>query len=79
MPTRWLPTVSRTVSGAFYHVISRGNSGEPIFKTGRDKEKFLEYVKRTHELFSLVIHTYCLMANHYHLLVETPQANLSSS
>ena len=66
-------------SGAFYHVISRGNSGEPIFKTGRDKEKFLEYVKRTHELFSLVIHTYCLMANHYHLLVETPQANLSSS
>jgi len=63
--------------GAYYHVINRGNSRENIFKSQRDKEKFLHYLGKTAERFSLVIHTYCLMSNHYHLLVETPQPNLS--
>lgn len=63
--------------GAFYHVINRGNNQEKIFKNDRDKEKFLEYLKKTAERFSIVIHTYCLMSNHFHLLVETPEPNLS--
>lgn len=63
--------------GAFYHVINRGNNQENIFKNDRDKEKFLEYIEKAAERFSIIIHTYCLMSNHYHLLVETPEPNLS--
>jgi REP element-mobilizing transposase RayT len=64
-------------AGAFYHVIHRGNAGEDIFKSIRDREKFLEYLQAAVERYGLRIHTYCLMTNHYHLLVETPEANLS--
>ena len=63
--------------GAFYHVIHRGNAGEDIFKSIRDREKFLEYLQAAVERYGIKIHTYCLMTNHYHLLVETPEANLS--
>jgi REP element-mobilizing transposase RayT len=66
-------------SGAFYHVMNRGNAGEKIFAGKRDREKFLEYVEKAVERFSLVVHSYCLMDNHYHLLIETPESNLSSA
>ena len=65
--------------GAFYHVINRGNAGDDIFKSLRDREKFLEYLQSSVERYGLKIHTYCLMTNHYHLLVETPEANLSQA
>ena len=65
--------------GAYYHVINRGNAGEVIFKNDRDKEKFLEYLAIAVERFSVVIHTYCLMSNHFHLLLQTPEANLSKA
>lgn len=65
--------------GAFYHVINRGNAGDAVFKSIRDREKFLEYLGKAAERFSIRIHTYCLMTNHYHLLVETPDPNLSRS
>ncbi|MBW1859102.1 MAG: transposase [Deltaproteobacteria bacterium] len=63
--------------GAYYHVIHRGNAGEAIFRNKRDREKFLEYVAKAVERFGIKVHTYCLMTNHYHFLVETPEANLS--
>jgi REP element-mobilizing transposase RayT len=63
--------------GAFYHVINRGNHREKIFKNSRDHEKFIQYLEKAAERFALIIHTYCLMSNHYHLLVETPEPNLS--
>jgi REP element-mobilizing transposase RayT len=65
--------------GAFYHVIARGNNREKLFKNDRDNEKFIEYLEKAVERFSIIIHTYCLMSNHYHLLVETPEANLSKA
>ena len=65
--------------GAYYHVINRGNAGERIFKNKRDKEKFLEYLAIAVERFSIVVHTYCLMDNHYHLLLQTREANLSKA
>jgi REP element-mobilizing transposase RayT len=65
--------------GAYYHVINRGNAGEKIFKNKRDKEKFLEYLALAVDRFSIVVHTYCLMDNHYHLLLQTQEANLSKS
>jgi len=63
--------------GAYYHVINRGNAGENIFIDERDRERFLEYLAKSIERFITRIHAYCLMSNHYHLLIETPQANLS--
>ncbi|MCP4752084.1 MAG: hypothetical protein GY866_14405 [Proteobacteria bacterium] len=62
--------------GAFYHVTSRGNERKTIYKSRRDREKFLEYLAEVHERYSAIIHAYCLMTNHYHLLLETPDANL---
>jgi putative transposase len=65
--------------GAFYHVINRGNAGQAIFKSKRDREKFLSYLEKMVERFGIRLHCYCMMTNHYHLLVETPEANLSKS
>ena len=62
--------------GAYYHVINPGNNQEHIFKNDRDKEKCLGYLKKAVERFSIIIHTYCLMDNHLHLMVETADANL---
>jgi putative transposase len=63
--------------GAFYHVINRGNAGEDLFISRYDRERFYAYLGKAVERYGIKIHAYCLMTNHYHLLVETPQANLS--
>ena len=63
--------------GAFYHVTSRGNEQKDVFKSRKDREKFLEYLASATERYGAVIHAYCLMSNHYHLLLETPAGNLS--
>jgi len=65
--------------GAFYHVLNRGNAGERLFLKTGEKEKFLEYIGKAVERFSIRVHAYCLMANHYHLLIETPRSNLSAA
>jgi REP element-mobilizing transposase RayT len=63
--------------GAFYHVTSRGNERREIFKSQKDREKFLLYLESAGVRYGAVIHAYCLMSNHYHLLLETPAGNLS--
>jgi len=63
--------------GAFYHVTSRGNERRTLFQSNRDREKYLTYVESAHERYGAMIHAYCLMGNHYHLLLETPRGNLS--
>lgn len=63
--------------GAFYHVTSRGNERKAVFQSSRDREKFLSYLESAHDRYGAVIHVYCLMENHYHLLLETPRGNLS--
>lgn len=63
--------------GAFYHITSRGNERKAIFAGEGDREKFLSYLESAYEKYSALIHVFCLMANHYHLLLETPRANLS--
>lgn len=63
--------------GAFYHVTSRGNERRTVFQNNRDREKYLSYLESGHERYGAVIHAYCLMGNHYHLLLETPRGNLS--
>jgi REP-associated tyrosine transposase len=65
--------------GAFYHVMHRGNAGSDIYKSDRDREKFLEYVSNAVMRYEIKIHSYCLMTNHYHFLIETPHPNLSQA
>jgi REP element-mobilizing transposase RayT len=64
--------------GAFYHVTSRGNEKRNIFLSVQDRKRFLDYIESANEKFGAIIHCYCLMSNHYHLLLETPHGNLSS-
>ena len=64
-------------SGALYHVTSRGNAKADIFLDDADRRIFLRVLGATIDRYRWVLHAYCLMGNHYHLLVETPQPNLS--
>src|SRR5258708_27167287 len=64
-------------SGALYHLTSRGNAQEDIFRDDADREAFLAVLAAVVERFEWRLYAYCLMDNHYHLMVETPKANLS--
>ncbi|MBN2254295.1 MAG: transposase [Deltaproteobacteria bacterium] len=63
--------------GGFYHVTSRGNARQDIFANDEDYRIFLAILAKVVERYRWIVHAYCLMVNHYHLMVETPQANLS--
>lgn len=63
--------------GALYHVSSRGNERKAIFKDDSDREMFLGTVAEVTERFHWICHAYCLMDKHYHLVIETPDGNLS--
>jgi len=64
-------------SGALYHVTSRGNEKKAIYLEDSDFEMFLSLLAEVCLRFNWVIHSYCLMTNHYHLVIETPEGNLS--
>jgi len=64
--------------GAFYHVTARGNERRKIFLSPTDYEKYLSYLTDAVHKFGMVLHAFVLMANHYHLIVESPKANLSA-
>ena len=64
-------------AGALYHVTSRGDGREAIFLADGDRRLFLEVLAGVWSRFNWTVHAYCLMTNHYHVLVETPDANLS--
>lgn len=63
--------------GAFYHVTCRGNERKKIYFGRSDYDKFRSYLKDAQAKYGYVLHGYVLMPNHYHLLIETPEANLS--
>lgn len=62
-----------------YHVASRGSDKKPIFRLDEDRERFLERLQLTVERYRLPCLAYCLMDNHYHLIVRTPDARLSAA
>ncbi|NVK43915.1 MAG: transposase [Oceanospirillaceae bacterium] len=64
-------------AGALYHLTSRGNRRELIYETDEDRCVFLAVLDEVCETFNWVCHAYCMMGNHYHLLIETPEGNLS--
>jgi len=64
--------------GAFYHVTARRNERKKIFLSRTDYEKFLSYLTDALHKYGVILHCYVLMANYYHLIVETRKANLST-
>jgi putative transposase len=63
--------------GALYHATSRGVRREAIYEDEADREQFLDVLTAVAADFNWAVHAYCLLTNHYHLLVETPDANMA--
>ena len=75
---RWMGRPHRYLAaGAYYHVATKGNNDTPIFRDDRDRAVFLQILRRVKRRYRWRLHARCLLGNHYHLLVETPLANLS--
>ena len=64
--------------GALYHILSRGNDRRDIFHSDNDRHLFLDLLGDLSERFNIEVYAYVLMGNHYHLLLKTVDANLSS-
>ncbi len=62
--------------GAHYHIFSKGNKDEYIFRDGHDKGYFIDLLSQGHEKYEVEIFAYCILGNHYHLLIQTRKANL---
>ncbi len=62
---------------AVYHVTSRGNARRSIFKDDKDRGMLLNILEEVNDRYHWLCHAYCLMNNHYHLVIETPDGNLS--
>ena len=63
--------------GALYHVASRGNERRIIFKDDSDRTAFLDILLKVNKRYNWLCHSYCLMDNHYHAIIETLDGNLS--
>lgn len=63
--------------GEFFHVLARGNAREPIFGDDDDREAFLGFLAESVDRYSASCHAYCLMGNHYHLILQPSRPNLS--
>lgn len=63
--------------GAVYHITNRGNDKKAVFKDDQDRETFLKILAFVNKRYHWLCHAYCLMDNHYHLMIETPDGNLS--
>ena len=59
-------------AGAIYHVLNRGDHREPIFRDDEDRRRFLQTLAEACTKTNWVVNAYCLMSNHFHLVVETP-------
>lgn len=65
------------LSGGLYHVTSRGDRREDIYLSNADREAWLALLSQVCTRFNWICHAYCLMTNHYHLVIETPDGNLA--
>jgi putative transposase len=63
--------------GALYHITSRGDGQDDIYRSDDDRRLFLAIFENVCTRYGWVVHAYCLMDNHYHLLVETPNGNMA--
>lgn len=65
------------LAGGLYHVTSRGDGREDIYLSDADRQAWLEVFGQACKRFNWVCHAWCQMTNHYHILIETPEANVS--
>ncbi len=72
-----MPRKPRVEYIGFHHIINRGVAKSNIFLKDDDFKKFLEIVAEAKERYDFILHSFCLMNNHYHLLIETKLENLS--
>jgi len=64
-------------AGAWYHEMNRGRRFENVFEDGQDYKIFVDILKDTSEMWHVKVAGYCLMPNYYHVLLQTPQANIA--
>ena len=67
------------IEDGWYHITSRGIERRRIFTEDRERKHFLELLEEMSERYRVRVHAYVLMDNHYHLLIQTPQANASQA
>lgn len=72
-----MPRKPRIDHPGYYHIINRGVNRQNIFLDAEDKEKFLELIDISRETYHFTVHSFCILDNHYHLLLETKRNNLS--
>jgi REP element-mobilizing transposase RayT len=72
-----MPRKPRIEKNGFYHIINRGVARNIIFKDKEDNLKFLEILQNASEDYNFVIYSFCLMSNHYHLLMKIKNKNIS--
>ncbi len=72
-----MPTRLRVDLAGYHHVINRGVNRCNVFEHNDDKEMFLQIINKTATIHKVILHDYCLMDNHYHLLIETEKENIS--
>lgn len=65
-------------AGALHHVMSRGNDGIPFLGDDEDRALLLDHLAQEITRSGWLLHDYCLMTNHYHLVIETPECTLST-
>jgi len=65
--------------GAWYHVMNRGANRQDIFLKAKHRREFVSILEQITAVYNIELHAYCLMSNHYHLLIRTPDANLSEA
>jgi len=65
--------------GAWYHIMNRGACRKPVFHTNQDRTTFLNLLGEITQIYNIEIHAFCLMSNHYHLLLHTPEGNLADA
>jgi REP element-mobilizing transposase RayT len=66
-----MPPLRIEYPGAVYHVTSRGNEKKPVFRDDKDRLNFLNTIRHVNKRYNWICQAYCLMTNHYHLLIET--------
>ena len=74
-----MPRKDRIREAGFYHIISRGVERRNVFLESEDYDKFLDLLFDMKSTYNVTIHTYCLMTNHYHILLETTEPNISEA
>ncbi len=74
-----MPRKDRIREAGFYHIINRGVERRNIFLEPDDYDKFLDLLLDMRRTYNITVHTYCLMTNHYHILIETTEPNISEA